>query len=132
MVKNFMSHKDSIYPSDWMKIAEKDFDRVEFLLKAHDTGFFLQQSVEKFLKAFLISKGWKLKRIYDLEPLLNEGLLFDASLEAYRFVLQKISGFYFIELYPIILDTGITEEDIKQAFTEVKGLIEKIRSYFNK
>ncbi|OGU71972.1 MAG: hypothetical protein A2V93_05885 [Ignavibacteria bacterium RBG_16_34_14] len=127
-----MSHKDSIYPSDWMKIAEKDFDRVEFLLKAHDTGFFLQQSVEKFLKAFLISKGWKLKRIHDLEPLLNEVLLFDASLEAYRFVLQKISGFYFIELYPIILDTGITEEDIKQAFTEVKGLIEKIRSYFNK
>ena len=128
-----MPRKESLYPADWLKIAEKDFARVEFLLNAHDieaAGFFLQQAIEKFLKAFLLSKGWQLQRIHDLEPLLNEALAFDISFEEYRPILQKITGFYFIERYPIILDIGLTEEDIQESFIKVKGLVEKIRTQF--
>lgn len=72
-----MPRKESLYPADWLRIAEKDFVRVQHLLSFDDaegTGFYLQQSVEKFLKAFLLSKGWRLQRVHDLEPLLNETL----------------------------------------------------------
>lgn len=83
------------------------------------------------MKAFLLSNGWQLKRIHDLEPLLNEALLFDASLEQYRAVIQKISGFYFIERYPLVAKTGITKVDVEEALIEVQGLVDIIKSEFN-
>lgn len=130
-----MPRKESLYPADWLRIAEKDFARVEYLLREHDAeaaGFFLQQAVEKFLKAFLLSKGWQLQRVHDLEPLLNEALSFDPSLEQYRSILQKITGFYFIERYPFVVDVGLTEDDVQQAFTAVKGLVDAIKSHLEK
>ena len=126
-----MPRKESLYPNDWLRIAEKDFARVERLLLGHDAeaaGFFLQQAVEKFLKAYLLSKGWQLQRIHDLEPLLNEALKFETSFELYRFILQKITGFYFVERYPFVLDAGLTENEIQEAFTQIKGLVDTIRS----
>jgi len=77
-----MPREESLYPADWLRIAEKDLGRVEHLLGIKDpeaAGFFLQQAVEKFLKAFLLSKGWELERIHDLEALLNAALVYDSS-----------------------------------------------------
>ena len=65
-----MPHEESLYPADWVRIAEKDLRRVDRLLDKHDpelAGFCLQQAVEKFLKAFLLSKGWRLRRIHNLD-----------------------------------------------------------------
>jgi HEPN domain-containing protein len=67
-----MRRKESTYPADWLRIAEKDFGRVERLLDNRDpemAGFCLQQALEKFLKAFLLSKGWQLRRIHNLDAL---------------------------------------------------------------
>lgn len=78
-----MKHKESQSPADWLRIAEKDLGRVHRLLAMEDpdaAGFYLQQAVEKFIKSFLLSNGWELQRIHDLEPLLNAALVFDSSL----------------------------------------------------
>ena len=64
-----MPREESLYPADWLRIAEKDLGRIEQLLDVQDpeaAGFYLQQAVEKFLKAYLISQGWKLQRTHDL------------------------------------------------------------------
>jgi len=77
-----MPREESLYPTDWLRIAEKDLGRTGHLLSMQDpeaAGFYLQQAVEKFLKAFLLSKGWKLERIHDLEALLNAALAYDPS-----------------------------------------------------
>ncbi len=77
-----MLREESLYPADWLRIAGKDLRRVEPLLDDRDpegAGFHLQQAVEKFLKAFLLSKGWQLKRIHNLETLLNSALVYDLS-----------------------------------------------------
>jgi HEPN domain-containing protein len=126
-----MPREESRYPTDWLRIAEKDLGRVEHLLDVKDAeaaGFFLQQAVEKFLKAFLLSKGWELERIHDLEALLNAALVHDSSLESFRVVCQKITGFYFVERYPFIVEAGLTEDDVSESLEEVKGLIEKFRA----
>lgn len=42
--------KDSLSPADWVKIAQKDWHRMEVMLAEGDAeaaGFFLQQSLEK-------------------------------------------------------------------------------------
>lgn len=125
-----MQPKESIYPHDWLSIAEKDFNRIQTMLNADDAeaaGFYLQQAVEKFLKAFLLSKNWRLQRIHDLEPLLNAALPFDPSFEAYRETVQLITGFYFVERYPLVLETGITEEDVQNALERVRPMVEAIR-----
>lgn len=64
-----MPPEESSYPRDWFVIAERDLGRVDRCLRDRDAeaaGFFLQQALEKFLKAFLLSKGWRLRRIHDL------------------------------------------------------------------
>ena len=126
-----MPRKESLYPNDWLKIAEKDLTRVESLIKINDpeaAGFYLQQAVEKFLKAFLLSNGWKLDRIHDLEALLNAALKYDPSLEIYRDACQKITGFYMVERYPLIMDTGLTIMDVRKSIADIKSLIEKLRN----
>lgn len=127
-----MQVNESLYPNDWLRIAEKDLIRVKHLLAIPDpeaSGFYLQQTIEKFLKAFLLRKGWKLQRIHDLEALLNETLLYDNSYEKHRSVLQKITGFYFVERYPFTLDSELTKEDIQIALNEVKPFIDSLRAY---
>ncbi len=57
--------KDSICPADWIKIARKDWRRMKIMLEEGDieaASYFLQQSLEKYIKAFLLQRGWKLKK----------------------------------------------------------------------
>jgi len=125
-----MPREESLYPTDWLRIAEKDLQRVGHLLDVRDpeaAGLFLQQTVEKFLKAFLLSKAWELERIHDLEALLNAALVYDPSLEPFRSACQKITGFYFMERYPFVTEAGLTEDDIRSSLMQVKPLIEKLR-----
>ncbi len=126
-----MRREESLYPADWLRIAEKDLRRVEHLLTVQDAeaaGFYLQQAVEKFLKAFLLSKGWQLERIHDLEALLNEALAYIPSWERFRPVCQKVTGFYFVERYPFFTEAGVTGNEVRDSWDQVKGLIEELRT----
>jgi len=126
-----MRHKESTYPTDWLRIAEKDFKRVGRLLNDRDpemAGFCLQQAVEKFLKAFLLSKGWQLRRIHNLDTLLDDAIPYDSSLEKFRQVCQKVTAFYFVERYPFVMNSGLTEDDVCESLDQVGELVERIRA----
>lgn len=46
-----MPRTESLHTADWLRIAEKDYTRIQRLLEAHDpeaAGFYLQQAVENF------------------------------------------------------------------------------------
>jgi HEPN domain-containing protein len=125
-----MPHENSLYPAEWTRIAEKDMRRVDRLLDGHDpelAGFCLQQAVEKFLKGFLLSQGWQLRRTHNLDALLDDAVTYDASLEKFRTICQKISAFYFVERYPLIVETGITEEDVRTSLEQVAELVKTLR-----
>ncbi len=107
-----MPHEESRYAADWLRLAQRDVERLGRLLDVHDpalAGFCLQQAVEKFLKAFLLSRGWQLKRIHNLDALLDDAITYDASLENYRSACQKITAFYFVERYPFVMEIGVPE-----------------------
>ncbi len=126
-----MKLDDSSYPANWLKIAEKDWGRVKHLLDVRDpeaAGFYLQQSVEKFIKAFLLSKGWNLQKTHDLEKLLNEALIYDPTLEESRAICQKITAFYFIDRYPFVTDVFLTEDDIRSSLLQVEMFIKKLKT----
>lgn len=126
-----MKRTESFYHADWLRIAEKDLKRAERQLKDNDlelAGFCLQQALEKFLKAFLLSQGWQLKKIHDLDILLASAVDFDPSLIKYREMCQKLTAFYFIERYPFVVETEVTTEDVSQLLREAKELIVKLRN----
>jgi HEPN domain-containing protein len=131
MEKFSTTHKGSLYPADWLRIAEKDLGRVSQLLDAHDVelaAFCLQQAAEKFLKAFLLSQGWQLRRIHNLDTLLDDAVARDPSLEDFRGVCQRVTAYYFVERYPPVIETGITEDDVRNSLTQVNELAIRLRA----
>ena len=125
-----MPPEESHYPRDWLRIAEKDWRRVDQALDDSDpegAGFWLQQAVEKYLKAYLLSKGWGLRKVHDLEVLVNEATTYRREIGQYAKVCRKISGYYIAERYPMVDSLSITREDVSHSRDEVKGLVEFIR-----
>jgi HEPN domain-containing protein len=125
-----MPPKDSLYPQDWFRLAARDFKRTEHLLNVDDpegSGYHLQQAVEKYLKGFLLSKGWKLKRIHDLEVLLNDALKFEKAFEKYRSLCQKITGYYIIDRYPLPAALMLTKEEVQESVAEAEQFIQRLK-----
>lgn len=125
-----MPPDESRYSDDWLRIAEKDRVRAERSLGDGDpelAGFCLQQSVEKFLKAFLLAQGWQLRRIHDLEALLDDAVAHDPALEQFRLACQKITNYYMVERYPLTISTGVTEAEVRSSLEAVRELIDRLR-----
>lgn len=121
--------KGSIYPDDWLNVARKDWHRMTVLLEDGDpdgAAFFLQQSLEKYLKAFLLGKGWKLRKIHELDTLLDFAVEFDARLEEFQGLSERVTGYYYTERYPLIIPSELTTEDIKKDMVEAKKLIKAL------
>lgn len=111
-----MPPNDTRYAREWLDFVEKDFGRATRALQENDpeiAGFFVQQAVEKFLKAFLLSKGWKLVRTHNLVALLDEAAAHDATLNPFRLVCHDISLFYLDSRYPATLTGGWSEQDVR-------------------
>ena len=122
---------DSLYPPAWREIARKDWRRMERMLDDEDaeaSGYFLQQSIEKYIKAFLLERGWRLRKIHELDALLDEAVKHHPDLESFRDLCERVSGYYFIERYPALVDTGLTCEDIEKDIEEAKELVEALFS----
>ena len=63
-------------PKEWMRFATENLQvakhEMEHETPAYHTICFLcRESAEKFLKAYLISKGWELKKTHDIIELLE-------------------------------------------------------------
>lgn len=126
-----MQPEESLYPAHWLRIAEKDWMRVMRLLDAGDAelaGLCLQQALEKFLKAFLLSKGWHLRRTHNLDALLDDAVGYDSFLGRVQGVCQRITAFYFVERYPLVIEGGVTEEDVRVSLEQVAALVERLRA----
>lgn len=126
-----MPDENHAYLEDWVRIARKDLGRAERLLEQDDpalAGFCLQQAVEKFLKAFLLSRGWRLRKTRDLERLLDDAIHYEPALTEFRRICQRVTGYYIAERYPPSLGGEVTEEDVRSSFDQAKALIEKLRS----
>ncbi len=130
-----MSIDNSEYVHEWFVIAEKDLKRAKLLANESDwegAGFNLQQSLEKFLKGYLISNGWELQRTHDLVILINYAIEYDNSFTKFEGACRKISTYYMWDRYPKIMEEPLTKEDITESLKPAEDLINLIRNeYFN-
>ena len=93
-------------PDFWkgmLRDAEKDWWRLE-LMKQHEdwegVARFLQEALEKYFKAWLIRRGWRLVRTHKVQELAAEahqrGMLFSID----PGILTRITRYYFDTRYP--------------------------------
>lgn len=120
------ARRESLYPEDWRKVARQDWRRIQVMLVEEDAegaGFFLQQAIEKYLKAYLLQKGWKLKKIHTLQSLLDKAIEFDGALVRFRPLCERITGFYLAERYPSLGGSGLEGEEIRREMPEARALV---------
>lgn len=124
-----MAEKESRYPEDWVARAAKDLKRVSPRLQEEDieeAAVHLQQAIEKYLKGYLISKGWRLKPTHDLELLLDEAVKFNSNLERFRDLCLEVTPYYIQERYPFFI-TEPSSEEIRQLLDLTKELVATIQ-----
>ncbi|MDZ7292886.1 MAG: HEPN domain-containing protein [candidate division KSB1 bacterium] len=128
-----MKPQDSLYPPDWLRVAERDWERIQKRLgeeDQEDAGFHLQQALEKYLKAFLLANGWELEKTHEVSTLLEEAIKYKAELEAFSQLCHRVENYYFIERYPLTLDAGISSDEVTKDFEEAKKLRDIILATF--
>lgn len=121
--------QDSLYPDDWLRVARLDWHRIFVMLQdgdAEGAGFFLQQALEKYLKAYLLAKGWKLKKVHTLPSLLDEAAEHSGALVQFRELCERVSGFYLSERYPAVESASLELHDVQKEIPEAHSLIESL------
>lgn len=126
-----MSETDSSLPNDWFAYGDLDLQAAEILL-AQDgplpiAAFHLQQAVEKYLKGFLLSRGWVLRRIHDLELLVQEAIAKDSDFQQFLALCQRITEYYVETRYPIGVRSPLQKDALEMELNAVRALIWLIR-----
>lgn len=117
---------NSSYPADWLEVARRDWGRAHLLLSAADAelaAYLLEQCLEKYLKAYLLERGWRLRRTHLLANLLDEAAGFDRRLEAYKALCERVSGYLLVGRYPLLGVAKLELEQVREDAREARALI---------
>ncbi len=89
----------------WAEKAENDLRTVAILLE-HNTAlweiicFHAQQAAEKYLKAFLVSRGSTVPKIHDLTTLLAQCAQYDADFKSLENDCRRLTAYGVAPRYP--------------------------------
>ncbi len=109
----------------WLCIARQDWHRMHVMLAHGDgpaAGFYLQQPLEKYLKAFLLAKAWDLKKIHAVQALLDDALHYRPDLDRFRRFCERVTGYYVLERYPFA-GGGPDVSQVRADLEEARDLI---------
>ncbi|HYE33029.1 MAG TPA: HEPN domain-containing protein [Methylomirabilota bacterium] len=118
-------------PKDWFAFGAERLAAADLLHKHHGvtaTGIeTLQESVERFLKGYLIARGWALVKTHDLPRLLREAAEHEPKFAKYRSFAAELTEDFFAQHYPGE-DTTHVGENYEDLRAQAGELIDLIRS----
>ncbi|MGQ0604936.1 MAG: HEPN domain-containing protein [Anaerolineales bacterium] len=128
-----MAAGESLVPTEWYQLADRDLIAARALLDNHAdvlavSGMLLQQAIEKYLKGYLLSKGWRLVRTHDLGQLLKSLIGYEADFNEFEETCLRITDYYFENRYPLQMMTPVVRADLTRLFAEAEVLIARIQS----
>ena len=125
-----MRRPDSTLPADWFDQGDMDVQAAEILLTQGGplplVAFHLQQATEKYLKGFLLSTGWALRPIHDLEVLIQEAIAQDIDFAPFLAPCQRITEYYIETRYPIGVRSPLQPDALAADLDIVRRLISLI------
>ena len=89
-------------------------------------AFLLQQAAEKFLKGYLISKGWRLRKTHSLVILLDEAIKYEISFRDFLDLARQLTAYYVESRYPADTPTIYSKDEIAEALSQTEDLVAKI------
>lgn len=126
-----MSDPEPSLSAEWFALGDQDLAAARILLTEDGplpvVAFHLQQAIEKYLKGYLISTGWSLRRIHDLEILLQEAIQVDEAFRRFWADCQRITEFYIESRYPTGFFTILEEGELRSDLATTEALIDLIR-----
>ncbi len=106
---------------EWITKADQDFEFARINLE-EEKQFFAQicfhfnQSVEKYLKAFIIANRLEFRKIHDLHLLLKQCISKDASFSQLEDDCEYLATFYIETRYPVHWPTIFSKEEAEKAY----------------
>ncbi len=95
---------------------------------ADTVAVLVQQACEKYLKGYLISKGWSLKKTHDLTELIDVAIDHDRSFADYLDMARKLTAYYLEDRYPPGPPAEHPREEIATLMEQANRLIAKIET----
>ena len=124
-----MSANNKIKAGEWFERAKHDLESVKLIVNANgyvDTAVvLLQQAVEKYLKGYLIGKGWKLIKTHNLKQLLDEAIKYNSQFGNFHDLAIDLTEYYIEEKYPYS-KVPVSLEEVKENYEAVKELLKII------
>lgn len=121
---------DESNPADWFWLARERLESADALIESRGICLsaveLLQESVERYLKGYLISVGWKLERILDLDRLLNLSIEHCAGFSLFIPLSQSLTEQFWAQHYPgdDLSEVGFDYPELRQQAGELILLIE--------
>lgn len=117
-------------PAEWLRFAKENLEVAERELTYdvpayHTICFLCQSAAEKYLKGYLIGKGWSLEKTHDIVVLLGRCMKYDSEFGDLREDGSVLNEYMIAGRYPgdIAFETiGITEAQ------EAVAIVRRIRS----
>ena len=113
-------------PDDWYQLAADRIRAADLLIAEPGISYagveLLHEAVERYLKGYLISKGWALRRTHDLGQLLAEAVAYDPEFAAFGRLADNLTDQFWAQHYPGGDLTGVGI-DITQMREEVGKLV---------
>lgn len=117
--------------SDWFEFAEGDWRGAKLLFNANASsntiGLLIQQGIEKYLKGYLIGRGWELKKTHNIEYLIKQAINFDSRFEEYMDFGLTVTALYAEDRYPYINRQDVPMDRLKALIEEGDRLIEMVK-----
>jgi HEPN domain-containing protein len=116
---------------EWITKADEDFEFARINLE-EDKPFYaqicfhFQQAVEKYLKAYLIAKGLKFRKIHDLPLLLKQCASKDPTIANFSEDCEYLVTFYIEARYPVHWPVHLSKKEAEKAYRAA----EKISIFF--
>ena len=120
---------DETLPEHWYLLAKERMEAADALLATRGACYsaveLLQESVERYLKGFLIGKGWPLQRIHNLSTLLDAAVEIDSQFKSFADLCENLTAQFWEQHYPggDLTDVGADFEDLRQQAGELVALI---------
>lgn len=117
--------------ADWFAFAEERLRAADTLWKCEGltaAGIeMLQEAAERYLKGYLIAKGWSLIRTHDLTKLIHDTLPYSPGFADFYPLAEELTRDFFAQHYPGGDMTGVGEnyELLRQQTGDLVALIQK-------
>lgn len=120
---------DETNPNDWFLLGRERLEAADAVFAAHgpcnSAVELLQEAVERYLKGFLLGKGWTIQRIHNLSTLLDDAVQMDVRFQSFADLCESLTAQFWAQHYPggDLTGVGADYEELRRQTTDLLALV---------